>query len=146
MENDSLDSLRLLDGVVDIYMPDFKLWSEACCERYLSAKDYGERAREALAEMHRQVGDLRFTPDGVACRGLLVRHLVMPGLLDESAAIFRWLAGSVSADTYVNIMGQYRPANRVGATRYAEINRPVTTQEMAEAYRLARQAGLWRFD
>ena len=150
---DALESLRRLDGLVDIYMPDFKLWSPAAGERYLQAGDYGEHARAALAEMHRQVGVLRFTSDGVACRGVLVRHLVMPGLLQETAAILRWLAQSLSADTYVNLMGQYRPANRVGtrgsdgsARQYAEIDRPVTADEMSAAYEAARHAGLWRFD
>jgi putative pyruvate formate lyase activating enzyme len=143
---DALESLRLLDGLVDIYMPDFKLWSEAVGERYLHARDYAERARAAIAEMHRQVGDLHFTPDGVACRGVLVRHLVMPGLLEESRAIFRWLAETLSRDTYVNIMGQYRPANRVDPAQCSEINRPVTPREMSDAARLARTAGLWRLD
>lgn len=142
---DAVETLRLLDGLVDIYMPDFKLWSEAACGRYLTAADYGARARAAIAEMHRQVGPLRFTPDGVACRGVLVRHLVMPGLLDESAAIFRWLA-ALSPDTYVNIMGQYRPAHRVGGARFAEIDRRPTGAELREAQHLARAAGLWRFD
>ena len=149
---DSLESLRQLDGLVDIYMPDFKLFSQEACTRYLGAKDYGRCAREAISEMHRQVGDLHFTPDGVACRGLLVRHLVMPGLLDESADIFRWLAGEVSKDTFVNVMAQYRPASRVGETmpggevRYEEINRPLGPQELDRAYKLAQEAGLWRFD
>jgi len=143
---DSLEALRLLDGIIDIYMPDFKLSSEEQAQRYLHAADYGERAREAIAEMHRQVGVLRCTPDGIACRGVLVRHLVMPGLLSESAAVFSWLSEGVSRDTYVNIMGQYRPSNRVDASHYAEINRPVSVPEMQEAFRAAREAGLWRFD
>lgn len=149
---DAVESLRLLDGVIDIYMPDFKVWSEWAGETYLGARDYGASARAALAEMHRQVGPLHFTPDGLACRGVLVRHLVMPGLLEESAAIFRWLANELSPDTYVNIMGQYRPANRVGtrdqrgAVRFGEINRPVTSAEMSSAHDAARAAGLWRFD
>lgn len=143
---DTVESLRHLDGLVDLYMPDFKLWSPAVTERYLLARDYGEQARAAIAEMHRQVGDLRFTPDGVACRGLLVRHLVMPGRLDDSAAIFRWLGHDLSADTFVNIMGQYRPSNRVGRDHYAEINRRPTAAEMSQAYALAREVGLWRFD
>jgi putative pyruvate formate lyase activating enzyme len=150
---DALESLQMLDGLVDIYMPDFKLWSDDAGERYLHARDYAARARCAIAEMHRQVGPLRLTRDGVACRGVLVRHLVMPGLLAESAAIFRWLADEVSPDTYVNIMAQYRPANLVGRresdgtdVRFAEVNRRVTAQEMTGAYRLARAAGLWRFD
>jgi putative pyruvate formate lyase activating enzyme len=100
------------------------------------------------------LGDLCFTPDGVACRGLLVRHLVMPGLLDDSAAILNWL-GRLSPDTFVNIMAQYHPENRVGrptgnageqTTAFEEINRRPTSQEIERAYEYARQAGLWRFD
>jgi putative pyruvate formate lyase activating enzyme len=143
---DAPESLRLLDGVVDIYMPDFKFWTADAGERYVGARDYGELARAAIAEMHRQVGDLKLSPDGVACRGLLVRHLVMPGLLAESAAILRFLAETISADTFVNIMGQYRPANRVCAHCCEEIDRPVSEAEMSQAYRLAWEAGLWRFD
>jgi putative pyruvate formate lyase activating enzyme len=143
---DSVESLRLLDGIVDIYMPDFKFWSVAAGERYLGAGDYGERARAAITEMQRQVGELCFGLDGVACRGVLVRHLVMPGLLAESAAIFRWLAAELSPATYVNIMGQYHPANRVCGAEFAEINRGLARGELAEAYRLARAAGLERFD
>jgi putative pyruvate formate lyase activating enzyme len=149
---DSLQSLRQLDGLIDIYMPDFKLFSAERCARYLGAGDYAERAREAISEMHRQVGPLRFTGDGLACRGVLVRHLVMPGLLDESARIFRWLAEQVSRDTYVNIMAQYHPAHLVVAKgkdaeqRYEEINRRPTPREMSQAHRLALEAGLWRFD
>ncbi len=143
---DSVESLRLLDGIVDIYMPDFKFWSVAAAERYLGAGDYGERARAAIMEMHRQVGELSFGSDQVACRGVLVRHLVMPGLLGESAAILRWLAGELSRHTYVNIMGQYHPANRVCGTEFPEINRGLARGELDEACRLARAAGLWRLD
>jgi len=143
---DALEALRWLEGIVDIYMPDFKLWSANVCERYLHAPDYGERARAAIREMHRQVGDLHTTPDGIACRGLLVRHLVMPGLVEESAAIFEWLAQEVSPDTYVNVMGQYRPSNLVDSAHFGEINRRPTAAETSAAWRAARQAGLWRFD
>ncbi len=153
---DAIGSLKLMEGLVDIYMPDFKLWSAEASKRLLGAKDYPDAARAAIAEMHRQVGVLKFTPDGLACRGVLVRHLVMPGLLDESRAIFRWLAEALSPDTYVNIMGQYRPEYRVGQiveagpragqVRFAEINRRPNPAELAEAYRAAREAGLWRFD
>ncbi|MDH3636982.1 MAG: radical SAM protein [Gammaproteobacteria bacterium] len=144
---DSLSSLRLLDGLVDIYMPDFKFWQRESARRYAKAKDYPERAREAILEMHRQVGPLRFRPDGLACRGVLVRHLVMPGQVDESAAIFRWLAEEVSRDTYVNIMDQYRPAFEVrSCEKYADINRPPSPAEIAAAHRAAREAGLWRID
>lgn len=149
---DSLESLALLDGIVDIYMPDFKFWGRETSRRYLKAKDYPERAREAILEMHRQVGPLRFSPEGVARRGVLLRHLVMPGLLEETRAIFEWLARDVSPDTFVNIMGQYRPENHVGERgrngeiRFAGIDRKPTGDEMSAAYRMAREAGLRRFD
>jgi len=107
---DSVASLRLLDGMVDIYMPDFKFWNPRTASLLAKARDYPERAREAIAEMHRQVGALRFGPDGLARRGVLVRHLVMPGQLDETRAIMGWLATELSPDTYVNVMAQYRPS------------------------------------
>ncbi len=144
---DGLASLELMDGLVDIYMPDFKFWRPETARRLARARDYPEVARRAIAEMHRQVGVLRFGPDGLARRGVLVRHLVMPGLADESAEIFRWLADELSPDTYVNIMGQYRPDHRVPANpRYADIDRRPTAAEMEAAYAAARAAGLWRFD
>jgi putative pyruvate formate lyase activating enzyme len=153
---DALSSLKLMDGLVDIYMPDFKYWSSDSAGRLSKAEDYPERARDALREMHRQVGDLRFTPDGVACRGVLVRHLVMPGLLHESGQIFHWLAREISRDTFVNIMGQYRPAYQVGRVAedgspagrvcFEEINRRPSADELQAAYDAAAQAGLWRFD
>lgn len=153
---DSLRSLELMDGLVDMYMPDFKFWSASTAARYADAGDYPQRARESIKEMHRQVGDLRWTADGVACRGLLIRHLVMPGLVDESREIFRWLAEEISTDTYVNIMGQYHPAHNVGtaseggpgvgSVRYTEINRRPDAAELEAAYQAARGAGLWRFD
>jgi putative pyruvate formate lyase activating enzyme len=149
---DALSSLRMLDGLVDIYMPDFKFWEPETSLRLAKARDYPERARAAIVEMHRQVGPLRFGPDGLARRGVLVRHLVMPGQEAEAAAIFDWLAGEVSPDTYVNIMGQYRPDYQVGGIaangtrRYTEIERGPYPHEMAGAYDAARRAGLWRFD
>ncbi len=139
---DSLESLRWLDGVVDIYMPDFKLWDPDLCLRYLKAKDYAEAARRAIKEMHRQVGLLKFDEDGLAKRGVLVRHLVMPGLLDETRHILQFLAEEVAAGTYVNVMGQYHPAGKVTAQKYNEINRPPTTTEYRTAVQLAEQAGL----
>jgi putative pyruvate formate lyase activating enzyme len=149
---DALSSLRLLDGLIDIYMPDFKFWHRESARRLVKAKDYPERAREAILEMHRQVGDLRLGDDGLARRGLLVRHLVMPGQENEAAAIFNWLAQEVSRDTYVNVMGQYRPEHEVGTTakdgskKYNDIDRKSTVSEMNTAYRAARRAGLTRFD
>jgi putative pyruvate formate lyase activating enzyme len=141
---DSLESLRWLDGVVDVYMPDFKLWERESCKRYLKAKDYREVACAVLKEMHRQVGPLELDERGLAKRGVLVRHLVMPGLLDETRAIFDFLATEVSPDTYVNVMGQYRPEYK--AWDYAEIARRPTEKEMRLARRHFREAGLHRID
>ena len=147
---DALSSLQLLDSIVDIYMPDFKFWSTDSARRLAKAKDYPERAREALREMHRQVGVLKFGPDGLARRGVLVRHLVMPGQREETTAIMQWLAQELSPDTYVNIMDQYRPDYQVGAAdsrgKYEDINRRPSTEELREARAAARQAGLQRLD
>ena len=145
---DALSSLRLLDGIVDIYMPDFKFWSMESARRLAKAKDYPERARAAIKEMHRQVGVLKFGPDGLARRGVLVRHLVMPGQLDETQAICAWLAWELSPDTYVNVMGQYRPDYQVGAIdtggKYQDINRRPSADELREAGAVALYAGLRR--
>ncbi len=147
---DALASLKLLDGLIDIYMPDFKFWTYDNSKRLVRAKDYPERAREAILEMHRQVGPLRFGPDGLARRGVLVRHLVMPGQEDEASAIFEWLATDVSPDTYINVMGQYRPEFQVGPEdvkgKYRDINRGLYTSELLRAYQAAREAGLHRLD
>ncbi|MDX1583446.1 MAG: radical SAM protein, partial [Thermoanaerobaculia bacterium] len=137
--------------LVDIYMPDFKFWKPETSFRLALAKDYPECARAAIEEMHRQVGPLRFGDDGLAKRGVLVRHLVMPGQLDEAREIFRWLA-ILSKDTYVNIMAQYRPEHKVGRpdrkgnTSFAEVNRRPERTELDRAFDAAREAGLWRFD
>jgi putative pyruvate formate lyase activating enzyme len=144
---DSLESIRLLDGVVDIYMPDFKLWEPVHCQQYLTARDYAAAARAAIQAMHEQVGVLRVDEDGVALRGVLVRHLVMPGLLDDTREIMRWLAAAISPDTFVNAMDQYRPAWKARTEpQHADINRPLREEEFEQAMELARQAGLWRFD
>ncbi len=149
---DSLQSLRLMEGLVDIYMPDFKFWHPSSARTLAKAKNYPEVARAAIREMQRQVGELRFGPDGLARRGLLVRHLVMPGHSDETEEILKWLAQEISPDTYVNIMGQYRPSYEVGqiarngSVKYADVNRPPQPEEMQAAVKLAHEAGLWRFD
>lgn len=143
---DSPESLRLLDGVVDIYMPDFKFWTPQLAQRYLKAKDYPEAARRAILEMHRQVGDLVIDEHGLAQRGLLLRHLVMPGFLEETKAILRFVAEEVSPNTYVNLMDQYYPAGRVDAQHYAELNRRLTRSEYAEAVAYAQTLGLTRLD
>lgn len=143
---DSMTSLRLLNGIVDIYMPDFKFWDARLARRYVKAKDYPTVAQAAIREMHRQVGPLTLDERGLAKRGVLVRHLIMPGFLDETRAILRFLAEEISPDTYLNLMDQYSPAWKVSDTTFAEINRPITRHEYAEARRFAAEVGLWRLD
>ena len=145
---DSIQSLKLMEGLIDIYMPDFKFFSYQPSRSYLKAKDYPARAGEAIKEMHRQVGDLRFGDDGLARRGLLLRHLLMPNYVDDAREIFKWLAEEISPDTYVNIMDQYRPQHQVGGCgdKYEAINRRPSAAELDRAFAAARQAGLWRFD
>jgi putative pyruvate formate lyase activating enzyme len=139
---DSLDSLELLNGIVDIYMPDFKYWSAESGRRYLKAADYADVARTTIKAMHNQVGPLRFDENGLATRGLLIRHLVMPGGLDETRAILTWIATELGLDTYVNLMNQYRPAGRVAGEQYTEINRMLSAAEFDEARRFAIALGL----
>jgi len=143
---DSMDSLGMMEGIVDIYMPDFKFWDERLSLRYLLAKDYAQAARRAIREMHRQVGALKFDERGLAKRGVLVRHLVMPGEIAGAGEIMRFLAREVSRDTYVNVMRQYYPAGRVNSEKFEEINRGVTGNEFQEAVDQAQEAGLWRLD
>ena len=168
---DSLASIELLDGLVDIYLPDFKVWKDSTSKRLLKADNYTETAMESIKAMHDQVGDLCFTPDGIARKGLLVRHLVMPGYESEGEEIMKWMAGNVSRDVFVNIMEQYhpdahvgkakrghkssvtpteqggdvKPAEKVDTVRYEEINRHVTKEEISSVRAAAEQAGLWRF-
>jgi putative pyruvate formate lyase activating enzyme len=143
---DSLDSLRLLEGVVSIYMPDVKLWTSEAARRYLKRADYPDVARETVREMHRQVGQLELDERGLARRGLLVRHLVMPGLLEETEAVLRFVAEDLGPGTYVNLMAQYYPSGRVGSDEYQEINRHVYREEYEAALELAESLGLARLD
>ncbi len=149
---DRVSTLRLFEGIIDIYMPDFKLWEVASARRLLQAEDYPARARAAIAEMHRQVGPLQVDHEGIARRGVLLRHLVMPDRLAETAAIMAWLADELSPDTYVSLLAQYRPDNEVGQPdkagepQHSDVNRRPHNAELAEAYRVAQAAGLWRFD
>ncbi|MBI4421288.1 MAG: radical SAM protein, partial [Gemmatimonadetes bacterium] len=143
---DSAESLELLDGVVDIYMPDFKYWKPESGQRFLKAADYAEVARARITEMHRQVGDLRVDEQGLAYRGLNIRHLVMPGALDETESILRWIRDELGRSTYVNVMDQYYPAGRVDQRLYPELNRRLTAAEFEEARRIAWRLGLERLD
>lgn len=172
---DSLDSLDLLDGLVDIYLPDFKVWDNATSKRLLKADHYASTARESIKKMHEQVGDLCFTSDGIAKKGLLVRHLVMPGKESEGQQIMHWMGSNLSRDTFVNIMEQYHPDAHVGKSRrasrscegsplnvvepggersvesrpesrrYEDINRSITATEISSIRKAAEHAGLWRF-
>ena len=141
---DRVATLRLLDGVVDVYMPDFKFWEPEVGRELAGAADYRQMACAAIKEMHRQVGDLVLDEDGVARRGLLVRHLVMPGGKAGTPEVMRFLAREVSPDTYVNVMAQYHPAGQ--APRHRSIDRAVSPGEWAEAVAAARREGLWRLD
>ncbi len=139
---ESVETLRLLDGVIDIYMPDIKYSSNDEALRYSGVEGYWERAQEAVREMYRQVGDLKIDERGIARRGLLIRHLIMPGDIAGSARVFRFVAEELSRDSYVNVMGQYRPCFK--AFRIPELSRPVTRSELLHAVAEARRAGLSR--
>ncbi|MGI6539579.1 MAG: radical SAM protein [Bacillota bacterium] len=140
---DALSTLKLLDGIVDIYMPDFKFADADDAERFSAAPRYPTVAQAAIREMHRQVGDLVVDEDGVARRGLILRHLVMPGKLDDTREIMRFVVRYISRDTYVNVMGQYRPAHL--ASRYPELSRALGISEHQRAIEIAREEGLYRF-
>ncbi len=141
---DSMESLQLLDGVVDIYMPDMKYADAEIAKRYSRIPDYPQINQAAVREMYRQVGDLQLDENGLATRGLLVRHLVLPNRLAGTEAIVRFLAQEISPHTYLNIMEQYYPAYR--AHWYPEINRRITPEEYRQAVEAAHQAGLYRLD
>jgi putative pyruvate formate lyase activating enzyme len=141
---DALETLRLLDGIVDIYMPDMKYGDAGVAEELSGVESYPSVNRAAVKEMHRQVGDLQIEPDGVARRGLLVRHLVLPADLAGTATIVRFISQEVSPDTYVNIMAQYRPCYR--AFEYSSLARPVSAAEYQQAVSLTHEAGLHRLD
>lgn len=141
---DNVETIELLDGVVDIYMPDFKYWSSDVAARLSNARDYPDIARKAILEMHRQVGDLQMDARGVATRGLLVRHLVLPEYQAGSKEVAKFLAEEVSINTYVNVMDQYRPCYM--AHKAPEICRRPTQQEYEGAIRAFLEAGLHRLD
>jgi putative pyruvate formate lyase activating enzyme len=141
---DSLETLSLLDGIVDIYMPDMKYADEKVGRKYSKVKEYPQVNQAAVREMHRQVGDLLTDEQGIAQRGLLVRHLVLPNGLAGTSEIVRFLAEEISPETYVNVMSQYRPTYK--AHEYPDIDRRPTMEELEEAVSLAQEAGLTRLD
>jgi putative pyruvate formate lyase activating enzyme len=141
---DSLEALALLDGIVDIYMPDMKYGDSELARKYSKVRNYVEVNRAAVREMHRQVGDLAFDDDGIALRGLLVRHLVLPGGNAGTDQVLAFLANEISRGTYVNLMDQYRPCYR--ADEYPEIDRPVTSEKYRQALATAERLGLCRLD
>jgi len=137
---DSLRPLALLDGVVDIYMPDMKSADAEVARRFSKVTNYPAVNQAAVKEMHRQVGDLTLDDRAVARRGLLVRHLVLPEGLAGTAEIVRFLRDEVSPNTYINVMAQYRPCGR--AHEMPPLDRPVSREEYAQAVQLAKEAGL----
>jgi putative pyruvate formate lyase activating enzyme len=141
---DALETLSLLDGIVDIYMPDMKFANGGCAKKYTRAQDYPPVNRAAVREMYRQVGDLQTDDDGLATRGLLVRHLVLPRNQAGTKQIVQFLAEEISRSTYLNMMSQYRPAYK--ADSYPELNRRITAKEYNAAVQMAREAGLTRLD
>ena len=141
---DSLEALALLDGVVDIYMPDMKYGDPAVARKYSKVRDYVVANRRAVKEMHRQVGDLVVDDRGLAQRGLLVRHLVLPDDFAGTEGVLGFLAEEVSRDTYVNLMDQYRPCYR--ADEYPELDRPVSREEFETALASAQRHGITRLD
>ncbi len=139
-----VETLRLLDGIIDIYMPDAKFWAPESGRRYADATDYPLKMREAVVEMQRQVGDLQITANGLAERGLLVRHLLMPGALEEAQAIFQFLAEKISPNCYLNIMDQYRPCGELAGQ--GDANTTITPAMHATALKAAKRVGLRRLD
>ncbi|NLK00997.1 MAG: radical SAM protein [Clostridia bacterium] len=137
---ESLEMLSILDGVIDIYMPDLKYFDPEVGEKYSGVKDYPFRAMEAVREMHRQVGVLKVDENGIATRGLLIRHLVLPENLAGTGGVMEFIAKEISPDTFVNIMRQYRPAHR--ARKHPPLSRSVTHHEWNQALDEAARAGI----
>jgi putative pyruvate formate lyase activating enzyme len=144
---DSPESLALMDGIVDVYMPDVKLWTEERARRYLLKRDYSRVASHSVTEMRRQVGDLVLDDRGMARRGLIVRHLLMPGMVEETEAILRFVAEELGPGTYVNLMAQFYPAGKVGGDgKFEEIDRGISGAEYERALSIAAELGLHRLD
>jgi len=141
---EALETIRLLDGIIDIYMPDFKFADPEVAEKYSRAKDYPSVAKIAIKEMHRQVGDLVMDSYGIAQRGLLVRHLVLPEGLAGTEEVAKFLVEKISPDTYTNIMAQYYPCYK--AVEHPPLDRRLSSEEFRKAVKAAKDAGLKRLD
>jgi putative pyruvate formate lyase activating enzyme len=139
---DSLEVLKLLDGIIDIYLPDARYSDDKIALKYSNAPNYFEIMKAAIKGMHRQVGDLIVNEEGIAIRGLIVRHLVLPNKLAGSEKIFEFIAKEISKNTFINIMDQYWPAYK--AYQYPELSRRITEKEFQEAINLAKKFGLKR--
>jgi putative pyruvate formate lyase activating enzyme len=137
---ESIDTLHILKNIIDIYMPDFKFWDSDRSKKYCHAGDYPEVAKNAVREMEDQVGDLKVDARGIACSGLIVRHLVMPGFLDDTHHILKFLAEKVSPRTHVNIMSQYHPMG--DASKIKELSSPLSPEEYRKALHTARKLNL----
>lgn len=141
---DRKETLSLLNGIFDIYMPDFKFWDEKWADRFCKAHDYRDIAVQAIKEMHCQVGDLIVNDKGIAVKGLLVRHLVMPNRVAGTERIMEFLARDISLNTYINVMDQYRPCGTANEDEI--ISRRLKSQEFKDAVHIAKRAGLTRLD
>lgn len=139
---DSLEALVLLDGVIDIYMPDMKYSDSTLAHRYSHVRHYWEVNQAAVNEMHRQVGDLKMDKDGLAYRGLLIRHLVLPNELAGTEKVLEFIAHEISTNTFLNLMDQYYPCYR--ASEIPELSRPISVAEYDKALTIARRFGLHR--
>jgi len=137
---ESVETIKILDHIIDIYMPDFKFWDSDISKKYCNAKDYPESARKAVKLMHEQAGDLKTDDKGIACSGLLVRHLVMPESLDQTKSILTFLKEKISPGTSVNIMPQYRPMGEAGKIK--ALSRMLTPEEFVEAVNMGMELGL----
>lgn len=137
---DSLESLKLLDGIVDIYLPDIKYMSYAHAKEISNAPDYPDIAKIAIKEMHRQVGDLKMDSKGIACRGLIIRHLVLPKNMSDTGNVLEFIAKEISIETYISLMSQYFPAHK--ALEHKNLNRPITKNEFKKAVKTFHDLGL----
>lgn len=141
---DDIDTIKLLDGIIDIYMPDFKFMDTDLSTQTCNAKDYPDIAQKVLLEMHRQVGDLIFDEEGIAMKGLLIRHLVLPGYLNDTRNIMKFISKMLSSNTYVNVMPQYRPCGEAYEVKELSVSLPL--KDYFAAIRIAQEEGIQRLD